>query len=250
MGTEPVARAERLPMAVMDGVAADPADVGWRPMFRVASVTAIVVTCLIPVQAAVFLLSPPPGTVPGYFALFQRNPFLGLLDLDLLLSLDYLLMVPLYLALFLALRRQARTPSLLALVSGLFSVVLFLVSREATFSMWMLSSQYAATSDPAQQAALLASGQLLLTAYNGGTFGVSYVLGAVSTLLFSWSLWRHRTFGPAPGIVGLVTGVTMLVPPNTGTPGLVLSLVSLIPTMVWLVLLARAFARAARGQAF
>ena len=159
-------------------------------------------------------------------------------------------MVPLYLALFLVLRRQAPSAALLGLVFGLFSVLLFIVSREATFSMWMLSSQYAAAADPAQRSALLASGQSLLILYNGGTFATSYVLGASSTLLFSWSLWRHRTLGRAIGVIGIVTGLTMLVPPNTGMVGLVLSMLSLIPTAVWLVLLARAFARTARAQAF
>jgi hypothetical protein len=44
----------------------------------------------------------------------------------------------------------------------------------------------------ARQVALVGSGQMLLTLYSGGTFGVSYVLGAVSTLLFSGAMWRYR----------------------------------------------------------
>lgn len=219
----------------------------WRSMFRLASISAVVVACLIPLQAAVFLLSPPPATVLQYFDLFKHNPILGLLDLDLLLTVDYLALVPLYLSLYLVVRRRSATAALLGLVLGLFSVVLFLVSREATFSMWMLSSQYAAATDQSQQVALVAAGQVLLTLYNGGTFGLSYLLGAASTLLFSWAMWRHQVFGRAPGIVGIITGVTMLVPPNTGTLGLILAMVSLIPTAVWLVLLARAFHRTIRG---
>ena len=139
----------------------------------------MVVVCLIPLQALVFLLSPPPKTVLGYFDLFQRNPFLGLVDLDLLLIVDYLAMIPLYLSLYVLVRRRSTTLALLGLVLGMFSLVLFLVSREATFSMWMLSAQYAAAAEP-QRAALVASGQVLLTMYNGGTFGLSYVLGAGS----------------------------------------------------------------------
>lgn len=221
----------------------------WRPMFRLASISAVVVVCMIPLQATVFLLSPPPRTVLEYFGLFQRNPVLGLLDLDLLLSVDYLVMVPLYLALYLAVRRRLATPALLGLVAALFSVGLFLVSREATFSMWQLSSQYTAATDPGQQAALVASGQMLLTWYNGGTFGLSYLLGGASTLLFSWPMWRHRIFGTAPGLVGIITGLTMLVPANTGPVGLTLSMLSLIPTAIWLILLARAFRRIGRELA-
>lgn len=229
---------------IIDPVEQWSAPARWRSMLRLASVSAVMVTCLIPLQATIFLLNPPPRTVVEYFELFQHNPLLGLLDLDLLLTVDYLAMVPLYLALHLVVRRRSATAALLALVFGLFSVVLFLVSREATFSMWMLSSQYASAVDPARQAALVASGQLLLTLYNGGTFGLSYLLGAVSTLLFSYPMWRHRIFGRAAGAVGVITGVTMLIPANAGTIGLALSLLSLIPTMIWLMLLARALNRA------
>jgi hypothetical protein len=204
---------------------------------------------MIPLQAAVFLLSPPPTAVAGYFALFQANPLLGLLDLDLLLTLDYVVMIPFYLALFVLLRRREPSLALLALTLGLFSLALFFVSREATFSMWQLSTQYA-VADEAGRAALLASGQTLLTLYNGGTFGLSYLLGAASTLLFSFAMLRTLLFGRAAAVVGLVTGVTMLVPPNTGGVGLVVAMLSLIPTAVWLVLLARGMLRKTQLTSF
>jgi Domain of unknown function (DUF4386) len=211
----------------------------WVPLFRLAAATAVVVVCLIPLQALVFLLSPPPQTVGGYFDLFQRNPFLGLVDLDLLLIVDYLAMIPLYLSLYVLVRRRSHTLAALGVVFGLFSLLLFLVSREATFSMWMLSSQHALATTDAQRAALDASGQVLLTLYNGGTFGLSYVPGAASTMLFSVALWRYQIVGKAVGIVGVVTALTMLVPPNVGPVGLVVAMLSLIPTAVWLILLAR-----------
>lgn len=143
------------------------------------------------------------------------------------------------------LRRREASLALLALTLGLFSLALFFVSREATFSMWQLSTQYT-IADEAGRAALLASGQTLLTLYNGGTFGLSYLLGAASTLLFSTAMLRTLLFGRAAAVVGLVTGVTMLVPPNTGQVGLVVAMLSLIPTAVWLVLLARGLLRTAR----
>jgi hypothetical protein len=221
---------------------ADQVEDRWRPLVRWGAVAAIVVLVMIPLQATVFLLSPPPTTAVDYFALFQANPLLGLLDLDLLLTLDYVVMIPFYLALFVLLGRREASLALLALTLGLFSLALFFVSREATFSMWQLSTQYA-VADEAGRAALRASGQTLLTLYNGGTFGLSYLLGATSTLLFSLAMLRTLLFGRAAAVVGLVTGVTMLVPPNTGGVGLVVAMLSLIPTAVWLVLLARGMLR-------
>ncbi|TXN30950.1 DUF4386 family protein [Lacisediminihabitans profunda] len=230
-------------------IASPEVDSRWRPVVRLAAVSAVLVTVLIPVQALVFILIPPPQTVPEYFDLFQRNPVLGLLDLDLLLTLDYLVMIPFYLVLFACLERVARAWATLALILGLFSVLLFVVSREATFSMWLLSSQHAAAHTAADKAALVGAGQTLLTLYNGGTFGISYVLGAISTLIFSAVMRRHRIFGRLPGIVGIITGITMLVPSNVGAVGLVIAMLSLIPTMLWLILLSRALFRLARDSA-
>lgn len=217
----------------------------WRGMLKLGAGAAVWVVVMIPLQAAVFLLSPPPVTVAEFFALFQRNPLLGLLDLDLLLSIDYVVMIPFYLALFAVLRRVAAAWSLLALILGLLSVTLFLVSREATFSMWLLSNQYAEAS-PAAQAPLLAAGQTLLTAYNGGTFATSYVLGALSTLIFSALIIRYRVLGRWAGPVGVLTGLTMLIPANVGMIGLTMSLVSLMPTAAWLILLSRQLLRVTR----
>jgi hypothetical protein len=213
----------------------------WRPVFRLAALSAVIVTALIPIQAIVFILFPPPRTVAEYFTLFAHNPFLGLLDLDVLLTLDYLVMIPLYVALFASIVRIARGWATLALIAGLLSVILYLFSREATFSMWLLSSQYAAAHTVAEQTALMGSGQTLLTLYNGGSFGISYLLGAASTLIYSAVMVRHQVFGRLPGIVGIVTGIMMLVPANVGPVGVVVALLSLIPTIVWLILLARAF---------
>jgi hypothetical protein len=211
----------------------------------VGAIAALTVVVLIPLQAAVFLLSPPPSTVEDFFALFQTNPLLGLVDLDLLLTLDYLVMVPFYLALTVVISRVAPAWGSLALVAGMFSGILFIVSREATFSMWMLSNQYVAASSATDRAELLATGRTLLTFYDGGTFSTSYILGAISTLLFSIAMVRHRVFGRLPGLVGVVTGLTMLIPANAGPVGLALALVSLIPTTAWLILLSRHLVREA-----
>ena len=223
-----------------------PTGAGWGGLLRLGAAAAAFVVVMIPLQAAVFILSPPPSTVQGFFALFQENPVKGLLDLDLLLTLDYLVMIPFYLALYVVVRRVAPGWSLLALVTGLFSLVLFVVSREATFSMWLLSDQYAAATSTAQKAALLAAGTTMLTVYNGGTFATSYILGAVSTLLFSAVMVRHHIFGRLPGLVGLLTGLTMLVPANAGPVGLIVAMVSLLPTAAWLILLIPHLLRLAR----
>lgn len=220
----------------------------WAGLVTLGAAAAVFVVVMIPLQAGVFLLSPPPHTVQGFFAVFEKNPWRGLLDLDLLLTLDYLVMVPFYLALYAVVRRLAPAWALLALVLGLFSLVLFVVSREATFSMWMLSDQYAAATSATDRAALLAAGTTMLTLYNGGTFATSYILGAVSTVVFSLVMVRHHVFGRLPGIIGVVTGLSMVVPANAGPVGLTMAMVSLLPTAAWLILLVPHLLRLARNS--
>src|SRR5215211_436070 len=85
-----------------------PVGTEWRGLVRLGAAAAVFVVVMIPLQAAVFILRPPPSTVEGFFALFQENPLLGFLDLDLLLTLDYLVMIPFYLALYVVVRGVAR----------------------------------------------------------------------------------------------------------------------------------------------
>src|ERR1051326_8512442 len=66
---------------------------GWHILFRVAGIAALTIVGLMPVQALVYILWPPPTNVRDYFSVFERNALLGLLDLDLLVIVDQLLLV-------------------------------------------------------------------------------------------------------------------------------------------------------------
>ncbi len=222
-------------------------DPAWKGLYRVGAAAALIVAVLTPVQVVLFLSWPPPGSVGGYFTLFQSNRLLGLIDLDLLMIVDEVLMVPLLLALYVVLRRAGQSLMLIATALGLIAVVLYCVSREATFTMLALSDQYAAATTDAQRAMLLAAGQTVLAIYNGTAFDLYYVLGAVGGLLTSAVMLRGKTFGRPTAYVGLVMSALMLLPPTVGMIGLLLSLLSLAPMVVWLVLVARTLLRLGQG---
>lgn len=215
------------------------ADAAWKPLYKVGGVAALIVAVFIPVQVILFIGWPPPSSVAGYFTLFQNNRLLGLIDLDLLMIVDELMMVPMLLALYIALRRASPSAMLLATTFGLIAVVLYCVSREATFTMSALSDQYAVATTEAQKSIYLAAGQTMLAIFNGTAFDIYYILGAVSSLITSVVMLRSKLFSRATAYVGIVTSVLMLVPPTVGMIGLILSLLSLVPTMVWLILIAR-----------
>jgi hypothetical protein len=109
--------------------------------------------------------------------------------------------------------------------------------------MLWLSQQYAAASSEADRAALVAAGQTLLTTYNGTAFSVGYFLSGLAMLLVSAVMLRRAVFSRLTGLAGVLAGVTGLVPASFGTLGFVLSLISLLPLVVWLALIGRRFVR-------
>lgn len=58
-------------------------------------------------------------------------------------------------------------------------------------------------------------------------------------LIIAVVMLRSAVFGRPTGYIGLLTGALMLIPATAGTVGLVLSLISLAPALVWDILIAR-----------
>ena len=212
---------------------------GWHTLLRVAGIAALTVAALIPLQGLVYVLWPPPSTVLDYFTVFQTTAVLGFLDLDLLLVLDQLLLMLMLLGLYVALRQSDQSLTLIGTTAGLLGATLMIVSREATFSMFTLSQQHASATSQAERAALESAGQTLLTTYNGTSYSLGYVLCGLAMLLISIVMLRSALFSHFTGLAGVAAGVTGLIPATMGTLGFVLAFLSLIPLLVWLVLVGR-----------
>jgi hypothetical protein len=212
----------------------------WNWLFRVAGYAALLMFVIIPIQIVVFLVSPPPQTVPEYFILFQHSRLLGLLDLDLLLIIDNLLSIPIYLALYIALRRKNSPFVLIGTFLGLLSITLYLVSREATFSMSSLSDQYVLATTEAQKQILLAVGQMLLVSYNGTVFNISYILGSVALIILSIVMLKTNVFNRATAVLGLAANIIALglyIP----SIGVYISIFSVLFLWIWDLLIAIRF---------
>jgi len=220
------------------GAAAEMMDSRWKGLYKAGGVADIAVLALIPIQMVVFLVWPPPNTVLGWFQLFQDNALVGLLDLDLLLIVDYALMGVTFLALWAALRRASQSLMAIALVAEIVGVTTYFAST-AAFEMLSLSNLYAAATTEAERSVFLAAGQAMLATWQGTAFNISYILGAIALLTVSIAMLRSHVFSKATAYVGIVASIMMFVPPTAGTVGLYLSLISLIPTIIWLILIAR-----------
>src|SRR5215218_6905208 len=215
----------------------------WQTLHKLGGVTALAVLALIPIQMIVFFLWPPPSSVIGWFTLFQDNALVGLLDMDLLLIVDYLLLIGVFSALFASLRRANESLMAIALILQLVSTATYFASTVA-FEMLSLSNQYGTASTEVERSTFLAAGQAMLATWQGTAFDVSYVLSALAILIVSAvMLQSHRLFSKVTGYAGLSAGILALVPPTAGTIGVVFSLVSLVPLVVWLALIARRLLR-------
>ena len=223
-------------------------DVELRPYLRMLGFLSIGLFAIIPFQAAVYFISPPPTTVIQYFALFQKNAFLGLLDLDLSLTVDNLLFLLVYIGFYFLFRQYNRILVTIALIFAIISVTLYVISREALFSMMNLSNQYSIASGETEKTALITVGQTMLTIFNGTCFNISYFLGGLIIILFSIAMLKNKIFTKITAWLGLSMGIFMLIPPTFGKFGLILSFLSIILILPWLILIAIRFFKLSKNQ--
>jgi Domain of unknown function (DUF4386) len=213
-------------------------DTAWVPLYRIGGVAAILLLGLMVFAIFVFIINPPPTTVVGYFTRFQHNKFLGLLALDLPYMVSQLVMGILMLTLCVALRRANPSLIALALTSGLTGLAIYFASNPA-FGMLTLSDQYATATTDMQRSQFEAAGQAIMANYTGTAYTISYVLGGMALLIIALVMLRSTLFSKGIAWIGLMMGGMSLIPASAGTVGLVFAFGSLVPLVIWLVLIAR-----------
>jgi hypothetical protein len=228
----------------------DTTDPRWRALYRAGGAAALIMVALIVVQVIVYAVWPPPafdGPALPWFELLQDNQLLGLLSLDLLYLIDSALLAVMYLALYVALRKTSESAMLVGTVLGLVGIAAYYASNTA-FEMLYLSNQYAAATTEAQRATFLAAGEALLAAYRGTAFDVYYVLNDITLLVIAAVMLRSHIFSRATAYAGLVAGVFMTVPSSVGALGTYMALASLLPWVIFSVLVARKLFQLARAS--
>lgn len=210
----------------------------WRGLYKTGVGAGIGMLGIMVLQIILFIAWPPPQTTEDFFGLFQQSWLLGLLSMDLLYILNNMLLIPIYLALYGALKHEAESAMLVALVLGLVGIAAYFSSNTA-FEMLTLSNQYAAATSASQQNALMGAGHAELARYRGTVFDVYYVLNAAALLIMAGVMLRSQVFSKTTAWFGLIAGVLMIIPSTAGTIGLVFALLSLVPWAVFLLLVVR-----------
>lgn len=87
-----------------------------------------------------------------------------------------------------------------------------------------------------------------LAVFRGTAFVVHYILMGVAGIIVSWAMLKSAVFGRATALAGLLQGTLMLVPSTAGTVGVAFALASLVPFVVWFVLVAWRLFALAKGS--
>ncbi|HXF35928.1 MAG TPA: hypothetical protein VNO17_01955 [Actinomycetota bacterium] len=193
----------------------------------------------IPIQVLVFVVWPPPldGTAVDWFRLFHDNKLVGLLDLDLLLVADNVFLVPIFLALYVLLRRQSQSLMVVATALGFLGIVFFVASNPA-FHLLSLSQRYAQAANAAERSTVLAAGEAMLAMWRGTAFHTYYLLGSAAGILIGAVMLRSAVFSNLAGwmaILGNAVGLGLYIP----TAGVYISVFSVLFLEVWYILIAR-----------
>lgn len=229
----------------MEAINAEINNPAWKTIYRIGGGAALLSTLLIPIQVAIFLRWPPPLAVTEWFDLFQNSWLLGLLSLDLLYLLNNTFLILIYLALYMALKPASPSWMTVAMALGFTGIASYFASNTC-FEMLALSAQYAAAETEAERALLLAAGQAMLVIYKGTAFNIYYVFNAIALLILAIVMLRSKLFGRAAGIWGLISGILMTIPSTAGIIGMIFALGSLIPWMVFCVLISQSLLKWAR----
>jgi hypothetical protein len=210
----------------------------WKGLYKLGGISILISLILIPVSIIVYIAWPMPHTASEAFALFQDSPIAGLLSLDLLYLIGNIVAIPLFLALYIVLRRTAEATMLIATTLGLAGIAA-LFSARPILEVYSVSQQYAAATTEIQRATYLAIGDALLAHLDGTAFQLHYFLGSAALLIISVVMLRSRVFSKATAYTGILANVLVfgLYVPKIG---ILLSILSVFPFLtIWYILIAR-----------
>ena len=191
-------------------------EVQWKSIYILGGIAAIL--SLIAVVADIVIgsstggnLSALPQTAIERFAQFQQNTWLGLYNLDLLNTVNQLISIPVYFALYAVLRKTNKPYALLALIVFLIGTTIF-VANNTALPMLELSRKYASAVKP-QKTLLAAAGEAMLVRGEHGGLGVffSFILPTLSALVFSFVMLQGKVFSKANAYVGILGNALMVI---------------------------------------
>jgi hypothetical protein len=187
-------------------------DNAFRNLFTLAGAASILAALLTLGEVVVFALYPQPGPANEWFQLLQTHPIIGWLDLWGLELLLYAMFIPVFLALFAALRKADPGLMVIALAAAMLGIGVFFATNNPA-AMLSLAGRHAAATSDAERSVFLAAGQALLANTSQravGGFNMGLFLVSVAGLIASWVMMKSDAFGKRTAYAGLVANALSL----------------------------------------
>ena len=231
----------------------------WKGIYLLGGIATIL--ALVGILVDIFLgtitggnLAALPSTAVDRFIQFQANPLLGLYNLDLLNVINQIIMIPVYFAVFAALRRTNLPIAALGLIVFLVGSVVFITNNTA-LPMLELARKYAVASSEPQKLLFSAAGEAMLARGMHGSAGVfpGFLIPNIGSILLAGAMLDGKVFSRTAGIIGM-TGSALLVAytilvtflPSVKDVAMTVSMPGGLLMMAWLVLITIRLFRLAR----
>lgn len=217
-------------------------DESFKTLYRIAAFAAFATVAVTVFQIVAGALWPPPDFAPTaasairILEMAQSDPILTFVKLDGLMVFDYLFLLVVYVALFCALKRSNPSLVLLGTVLALAGITLYFTVNPAA-TMLVLASAYVPSAADASAGGIIPAAQTVLATFQGTAFLVHYIVMGVAGILVSLAMLRGGVLSKATAVAGILQGAMMLVPVTFGVLGLLFALGSLVPFIVWFVLI-------------
>jgi hypothetical protein len=182
-------------------------DTNWKPLYRIGGIAALIfIVYSLATMIFAFTVGFQPGSVAEIFDLLQTDRLLGLLRLDVLTVIAIPLYYPLFLSIYVALRKSRVSYTALAALLAFAGITLFLATPSA-FSLIPLSNKYAVAATAAEKAQLLAAGEALIASdmWHGTGAMVGGMLLLIAELILSIVMLNSIAFSRGTAIVGIFT---------------------------------------------
>jgi hypothetical protein len=195
-----------------------------RSLYRIGGAAALTMVLLTIAEIVLLSITPQPGSVREWFALFARAPFSGIVGFWGLEIPMYVMFVLVFLALYAALGRRdargrhgyadepmretenTRAAPAIALALVLVGSAVFFATNNP-FTMLTLSNRYAAAATEADRTALISAGEAVVAGTNQraiGGFNIALFLVSVAGVLVSSAMSSHEAFGRRIAALGML----------------------------------------------
>jgi hypothetical protein len=225
------------------------ADSNWKSLYKIGGIAALIfVVYALVTMILIIVVGGQPESAAEAFKLLQENRIIGLLRLDTLTLLIVPLYYPIFLSIYIALKKSQIAYATLAALLAFAGATLFLATP-SVFSWITLSDKYAVATSAAQKVQLLAAGETILASdmWHGSGAVIGGILILIAALIFSIVMLKSEDFGKGTAYVGIVSHGLDLVRIFLGffipQASVILMAIAGPLYLVWFPLLARDFFR-------